>query len=62
VPKKILLLALCFLLLALGFSAEAQPLKKVPRIGFLDRSTASGGALFIDAFRHELTRLSQLEG
>jgi putative tryptophan/tyrosine transport system substrate-binding protein len=59
---KILLLALCFLLLALGFSAEAQPLKKVPRIGFLDRSTASGGALFIDAFRHELSKLGWVEG
>jgi ABC-type uncharacterized transport system substrate-binding protein len=38
--KKILLLALCAVLLALCFSAGAQQLGKIPRIGFLQRRTA----------------------
>ncbi len=50
----------CALLFALGFSAEAQQPKKVPRIGFLDNSTASGSAVLVDALRQELSRLGGL--
>jgi putative tryptophan/tyrosine transport system substrate-binding protein len=60
--KKIIFLSLCSLLLAPCSSVEAQQTGKLPRIGFLDRSTASGGALFIDAFRHELSKLGWVEG
>ena len=40
--KKIILLALCSLLLAPCSAAEAQQAGKIFRIGFLDNSTASG--------------------
>ena len=49
-------------LLAIAGIAEAQPVKKVFRIGFLDNSTASGSAVHLDAFRHELTKLGWIEG
>jgi hypothetical protein len=42
--------------------ANAQQATKAARIGFLDPSTASGGALFIDAFRQELSKLGWVEG
>jgi len=50
------------LLLAFGFSAEAQQVGKVARIGYLDSSTASGSAVLIDVFRQELSKLGWLEG
>jgi putative ABC transport system substrate-binding protein len=49
-------------LLALGVTAEAQQTGKVARIGFLDPSTASGMAVLVEAFRHELRKLSWIEG
>jgi putative tryptophan/tyrosine transport system substrate-binding protein len=49
-------------LLALGVIAEAQQPEKVPRIGFLDASTASGSAVLMDAFRQELSKLGWIEG
>jgi predicted small integral membrane protein len=49
--KKIILLALCSLLLAPCSAVEAQQTGKIPRIGFLDASTASGSAVFVEAFR-----------
>jgi putative ABC transport system substrate-binding protein len=42
--------------------AEAQQPKKVPRIGFLDNSTASGIAVLSDAFWQELRKLGWIEG
>ena len=42
--------------------AEAQQTGKVPRIGFLDASTASGSAVFVEAFRQELSKLGWIEG
>jgi putative tryptophan/tyrosine transport system substrate-binding protein len=45
-----------------GALAQAQQTGKFARIGFLDNSTASGGALFIDAFRQELSKLGWVEG
>src|SRR5687768_3164580 len=59
--KKIMLLALCSLLLAPCF-VDAQPTTKVSRIGFLDPSTASGSAVLVEAFRQELSKLGWIEG
>jgi ABC-type uncharacterized transport system substrate-binding protein len=41
---------------------EAQQTGKVPRIGFLDGSTASGSAVLLEAFRQELSKLGWIEG
>ena len=57
-----LLLALCSLLLAPCSSTQAQQPAKVPRIGFLDSSTASGVATLVDAFRQKLGKLGWIEG
>ena len=43
-------------------SAVAQQTGKVPRIGFLDNSTASGIAVLLEAFRQELSKLGWIEG
>ena len=53
--RKITVLALCS-------SARAQQPKKVPRIGFLDQSTASGSAVLVDTLRQELSELGWVEG
>jgi putative ABC transport system substrate-binding protein len=45
-----------------GVVAHAQQAGNVPRIGFLDASTASGSAVLVDAFRQELSKLGWLEG
>ena len=45
-----------------GTRADAQQPTKVPRIGFLDPSTASGSAVLVDAFRQELSKLGWIEG
>src|SRR5215467_2866895 len=47
---------------ALSAAAEAQQPTKVPRIGFLDNSTASGRAGLLEAFRQELSKLGWIEG
>jgi putative ABC transport system substrate-binding protein len=60
--RKITVLTLCAMLLALCSSADAQQTGKVPRIGFLDNSTASSIAVFLEAFRQELTKLGWIEG
>jgi ABC-type uncharacterized transport system substrate-binding protein len=60
--KKLTVLALCAMLLALCYSASAQQTGKAPRIGFLDSSTASGIAVLLDAFRQELLKLGWIEG
>jgi putative ABC transport system substrate-binding protein len=60
--KKVLCVALCAVLLALSFPAEAQQTGKVPRIGFLDQSTASGIAVLLEAFRQEMRKLGWIEG
>jgi putative tryptophan/tyrosine transport system substrate-binding protein len=41
-------------------TAAQQP-EKIFRIGFLDSSTASGSAVFVEAFRQELTKLGWFE-
>jgi putative ABC transport system substrate-binding protein len=60
--KKITFLTLGAMLFALCLPAEAQQTGKVPRIGFLDNSTASGSAVLLEAFRQELTKLGWIEG
>ena len=60
--KKVIGLALGALLFALSVSADAQQAGKIFRIGFLDPSTASGSAVFVDAFRQELSKLGWIEG
>jgi putative ABC transport system substrate-binding protein len=61
--KKITVLTLGALLFALSVSAaEAQQARKVPRIGFLDSSNASGMAGLLRAFQQELNKLGWIEG
>jgi putative ABC transport system substrate-binding protein len=50
------------MLFALCSHTEAQQPTKVPRIGFLDPSTASGSAVLVDAFRQEMSKLGWVEG
>src|SRR5882724_12647819 len=60
--RKIFYFALCTLLLALELSAQSQQLTKVPRIGYLESSTASGSAVLLEAFRQEMSKLGWIEG
>jgi predicted small integral membrane protein len=60
--KNIFCFACCALFFALCGSIEAQQTAKVPRIGFLDASTASGSAVLVEAFRQELSKLGWIEG
>ena len=61
--RRITILTLCAMLFALSVSAaDAQQTGKVPRIGFLDTSTASGMAGLLEAFRQELNKLGWIEG
>ena len=60
--KKIMLFALCSLLLASRFPANAQQPTKVPRIGYLTASSLSANAARIEAFRQGLRELSYVEG
>jgi putative tryptophan/tyrosine transport system substrate-binding protein len=62
VRKKVFRLALCALLSVLSFPAHAQQPTKVPRIGYLENSTASSSAVLLDAFRQELRKLGWIEG
>src|SRR5678815_326429 len=58
---KIYALPLCAVLFAFCVPAWAQQTGKVFRIGFLDRST-SGSAVYMDAFRQEMSKLGWIEG
>jgi putative ABC transport system substrate-binding protein len=60
--KRITLWLLATLFLANVSLVHAQQTGKVPRIGFLDNSTASGSAVLVDAFRQELSKLGWIEG
>src|SRR5262245_30663285 len=59
---KILVWLLAIILLATAPAADAQQTGKIPHIGFLDNSTASGSAVLVDAFRQELSKLGWIEG
>jgi len=60
--KAILLLALCSLLLALSFPAEAQQQGKVFKVGWLATRSASAPAPVLALFRRELRALGYVEG
>ena len=60
--RKITVFTLCAMLFALCGSVDAQQTGKVPRIGFLDTSTASGSAVLVEAFRQGLSKLGWIEG
>jgi putative ABC transport system substrate-binding protein len=60
--RKIILLALCSLLLAPCSAVDAQQTGKVFHIGFLDNSTASGNAVRLEEFRQEPSKLGWIEG
>src|SRR5215510_12677897 len=60
--QRITLWLLATLFLANVSLADAQQAGKIFRIGFLDNSTASGSALFLDTFRQELSKLGWIEG
>jgi putative tryptophan/tyrosine transport system substrate-binding protein len=60
--KRFYVWLLATLFLANVSLADAQQIGKVPRIGFLDNSTASGSAVLVDAFRQELSKLGWIEG
>ena len=50
------------MLFALCSSADAQQPGKIFRIGFLDQSSASGGAVLVKGFLQELSKLGWIEG
>src|SRR2546422_1281442 len=60
--KKILLLALCSLLLALSFPAGAQQQGKVFKIGWFGTRSASAPTPVLALFRRELRALGYVEG
>jgi len=61
-PKWVGIFAIVLTLVFGDAAATAQQPTKVPRIGFLDPSTASGMAVLLDAFRQELRKLGWIEG
>ncbi len=56
------ILAIFVTLAPCGVVATAQQAGKVPRIGYLAKSTASGSAVLLEAFRQELSELGWTEG
>src|SRR2546422_3315454 len=56
------LILVAAMLLVVAVLAEAQQAGKIPRIGFLDNSTASGNAVRLEAFRQELSKHGWIEG
>jgi putative tryptophan/tyrosine transport system substrate-binding protein len=62
VSKKVFWPALCAMLLALSFPAEAQQAKKIARIGYLFASTPAATARNIEAFRQGMRELGHVEG
>jgi len=53
---------IALLIVVWGAMANAQQAGKIFRIGILDSGTASGMAVLVDAFRHELSKLGWIEG
>ena len=60
--KKIILLALCSLLLAPCSTVDAQQTGKIFRIGLLDPSDARSSAVRLEAFWQEISKLGWIEG
>ena len=62
VRNKFLVFVLTALFLATVNPSHAQQTGKIFRIGFLDKSTASGSAVLVEAFRQEMSKLGWIEG
>jgi len=60
--RKIIICLLTTALLSTVPLAQAQQTGRVPRIGFLDGSTASGMAGLLEAFRQQMGKLGWIEG
>ena len=60
--KEVIGFALSALLFALCGSVDAQQAGKIPRIGYLDISTASGSALRLKEFWQEMRKFGWSEG
>jgi len=61
--KKITSLIFCALLFALCFPAEAQQVKKIPRIGYVSVSgSPNNPGVLVEAFRQGLRDLGYDEG
>jgi ABC-type uncharacterized transport system substrate-binding protein len=60
--KRFTVWLLATLFLANVSLADAQQTSKVARIGYLDNSTAAGSAVYVEAFRQELSKLGWIEG
>src|SRR5499426_203303 len=60
-PKLIICLVTAALLSSAPI-ADAQPPKKIPRIGYLEQSTASGNVVLLEAFWQEMRKLGWIEG
>lgn len=60
--EKIFGLALCALLLAFTFPANAQQLAKIPRIGALHLGTSKAASVPVEAFQRGLRELGYVEG
>jgi putative tryptophan/tyrosine transport system substrate-binding protein len=56
------LFAIVVALTVCGAKAEAQQPGKIPRIGYLDSSTASHSAVGLEAFWQEMRKLGWIEG
>jgi len=59
--KKVLSLALCAMLLALSFPADAQQPAKIPRIGYVTASSRSTIPARIEAFQQGMRELGYVE-
>src|ERR1044071_8568399 len=59
---SVLVVALCAVLFAVSFSAEAQQPAKIPRIGILLPASASFYTARVEAFRQRLRELGYVEG
>jgi ABC-type uncharacterized transport system substrate-binding protein len=62
VKTKFTVLALCAMLLALSFPAEAQQPKKVPRIGYLSNIDPSGESARSEGIRRAMRELGYIDG
>jgi putative tryptophan/tyrosine transport system substrate-binding protein len=60
--RKITVLTLCAMLLALSFPVEAQQARKIPRIGFLSAGSADSMSGRVEAFRRGLREHGYTEG
>src|SRR5262245_66216676 len=60
--KKIIVLTLCAMLFAVCVSAQPQPPKKIPRIGYLSLLDPASESARVEAIRLALRELGYIEG